>query len=719
MGVVSSSFVSEGGASNDQKMRVVIIGGGPGGLFTAWQLQAKAGVACDIKVFESNNRVGGKIVSREMPGIGPYEAGVAEIYDYSRIGPDPLRRLIVDELGLAVKNLAGGPCVLGGKIALRPEDLAEHFGQEAADDAIAFRKRCTEMLSPRGYYLSIAETDNNHPWRDVTGTELLAREIRSDAARRYVRAMAHSDVAAPPYHTDGLTFLKNAVMDLDGYMDIFSVVGGNEQIIDKLEEELDAQVRMNAHVRAVQPLADGTYRVEVDVDGFPEAHIADFVVVALPLSAMACINWRSDRLQHVIDDHIAYFDRPGHYLRATLAFKRPFWRDHLPTDWWMTDAFDGCCVYDESARNNLERYGMLAFLIAGNAALSLANESDERIEQMCLDAMPPVLGDAREHFIEGRIHRWMASVNAIPGGKRVRRRIDNHRPDPEHLPGIVIVGDYLFDSTLNGVMDSADAASDIIVGETLRRRRDQLAVDVGAIPAAAPAEQANLVDVFSQFCPPDVMADIMRIVWDLPQGARILNFGSMSGSMVGALRALGYDAWGVERDPVAHAATPQDLAKYNLLVEDGKLPFPDHHFFAVIDTGLYRLPTTETDSVATELKRLTQHGLFLGSLTLDLSIDAIERYNLLKGAEFLGSRWDWSEKLYPIGFSHALLESPRLDTAWARAKEAGAGHGHWFEDIEAILYCFFALAEPQANMAAAATTQDATAAAPSRRESAL
>ncbi|MCC0003733.1 MAG: hypothetical protein H6872_00740 [Methylobacteriaceae bacterium] len=76
----------------------------------------------------------------------------------------------------------------------------------------------------------------------------------------------------------------------------------------------------------------------------------------------------------MIDDHIAYFDRPGHYLRATLAFKRPFWRDHLPADWWMSDAFDGCCIYDESARNNLERYGMLAFLIAGNAALSLANE---------------------------------------------------------------------------------------------------------------------------------------------------------------------------------------------------------------------------------------------------------------------------------------------------------------------------------------------------------
>ena len=28
--------------------------------------------------------------------------------------------------------------------------------------------------------------------------------------------------------------------------------------------------------------------------------------------------------------HINYFDRPGHYLRATLLFERPFWRDVLP-----------------------------------------------------------------------------------------------------------------------------------------------------------------------------------------------------------------------------------------------------------------------------------------------------------------------------------------------------------------------------------------------------
>src|ERR1019366_5010800 len=99
----------------EQKIKVAIVGGGPGGLFTAWHLEAKAGTECDITIFEATGRAGGKIVTGQFPGAGPYEAGVAEIYDYSRHGPDPLRDLIVKDLGLEIKHIVGGPCVIGDK----------------------------------------------------------------------------------------------------------------------------------------------------------------------------------------------------------------------------------------------------------------------------------------------------------------------------------------------------------------------------------------------------------------------------------------------------------------------------------------------------------------------------------------------------------------------------------------------------------------------------
>ena len=82
--------------------------------------------------------------------------------------------------------------------------------------------------------------------------------------------MAHSDVAAAPHQTNGLNFLKNVVMDVDGYMDIFSVVGGNEQIVDAACRELDAEIRASANVTAVQPRADGTYRSRCRSNGASE-----------------------------------------------------------------------------------------------------------------------------------------------------------------------------------------------------------------------------------------------------------------------------------------------------------------------------------------------------------------------------------------------------------------------------------------------------------------
>ena len=113
------------GGVEREAFRVAVIGGGPGGMFTAWHLAAKAGPSCQITVFEASDRLGGKILTGEFAGVGPYEAGVAEIYDYSRLGPDPLHDLIVKDLGLQPKYLHGGPCVLDGKIILDPDDLAE------------------------------------------------------------------------------------------------------------------------------------------------------------------------------------------------------------------------------------------------------------------------------------------------------------------------------------------------------------------------------------------------------------------------------------------------------------------------------------------------------------------------------------------------------------------------------------------------------------------
>src|SRR5258708_1854582 len=312
--------INESGAP---EFRVAIIGGGPGGLFTAWHLACKVGAACKATIYEATDRLGGKISTGEFPGIGPYEAGAAEIYDYSALGNDPLRDLIERELGLEIKHIAGGACVLDGHILQSIDALGGEFGMTSRDVAHAFRQRCAQLLSPDVFYRSDVGSDNRHPWVNLRADEILTSEIKDETARRYIRVMAHSDVSVPPHLTNGLNFLKNVLMDVDGYLSVYSIVGGNEKIVDGLEEEIDADVQLNSTVRSIEPLRDGTYRLDVMSGGVSETVVADYVVLALPLTALSIIDWRSPVLRRALDKQISYFDRPGHYLRVTLLFERP------------------------------------------------------------------------------------------------------------------------------------------------------------------------------------------------------------------------------------------------------------------------------------------------------------------------------------------------------------------------------------------------------------
>ena len=668
--------------------RVAIVGGGPGGLFSAWHLATKSGTACDITIYEASERLGGKIVTKEFPGVGIYEAGVAEIYDYSALGPDPLRELITEELGLEVKPISGGACTMDGKILPDAEALAQHYGRQTRDAAVGFRKKCASMLSPEAFYKSERMADNRHPWALRAADEILETEVRDPVARQYIRVMSHSDVAAPPHLTNGITFLKNALMDVDGYIDVISVEGGNEQIVEGLVEELDATIRLNSAVRSIQPLPDKTYRLQVGSNGWTEDVIADFVILALPLTALSIIDWRSPALQHTMNSHINYFDRPGHYLRATLLFERPFWREHIPGDWWMTDAFDGSCIYDEGARHDLGKWGALGFLISGNAALGLVNMPDARIAELCLDSLPPELQFGKKLLTECRVHRWMASVNAIPGGYPVRERRVNHQPNPSELPGVFVVGDYLFDSTLNGVLDSADTATDLIVAEVLERRKRHVKDATGnRVVFASP--EAKRDAVFSRYFDATFTKDILELVWRKSHNARILLAGTSASKLLKAFRDAGMNAWSISPDKSTRLATPRALKKFHSTGELTELPFADRHFDIVIETDLCRLPARDIPNAIDELKRVSRSGVVCGSVSTDLTIDMIERHDLTDGVKTMVSRWEWADYFHAKGFSQVLTDPLHLAAVWERAKIDGAGPGHWYEDAESMLFCFY------------------------------
>ena len=175
-------------------------------------------------------------------------------------------------------------------------------------------------------------------------------------------------------------------------------------------------------------------------------------------------------------------------------------------------------------------------------------------------------------------------MNALPGGLPVRDVMTNHRPEPKEHPGIVVVGDYLF--------DSSDAATDLILTEMIKLR---YAKGQGALPISDKIDRdyfdnyrgaGPYSEVWREFTDPAYLTDLIKIVWNRARGYKLLIAGSASGELVGALRERGIDAWGIENNRAIHARTPKALQKFNKLGSIVDMPFKDGEFDFVFETSL-------------------------------------------------------------------------------------------------------------------------------------
>ena len=674
---------------------LAIVGGGPGGLMSAWYLKRKLGDLCRVTIFEASDRLGGKILTRKFDKApAMYEAGVAEIYDYSMTGPDPLRELI-QHFGLQTIPMDAAQVQLDSELLNDVPDMRRKYGPKTADAIEAFRRKCTELVSPIEYYEGVGAHDNEHPWAHLTAEEVLDREVDDATAKHFFKVMARSDIATESHNTNGLNALKNFVMDVDGYIGLYSIQNGNEQLIECLQSEVDADIQLNHRILKVGKTAAGRYRLNMMNGKGPEARDFDLVLVCLPHSWLATMGWEGEDLRRSMVKHIAYFDRPAHYLRISLLFDEPFWGAKIPGAWFMSEAFGGCCVYNEGARHDVGKHGVLNFLIAGSDALAFANLGEQELIEAALKSLPSSLGDARAFFMEGKVHRWLSSVNALPGGLPVRDVMTNHRPEPKQHPGLVVVGDYLFDSTLNGLLDSSDAATDIILTEMMRLRRARVQ---GGKPVSDKINRdyfenyrglGPYSDAWRHFSDPDYLMELIRIVWGLSKGYKLLIAGSASGELVGALRERGVDAYGIENNRFIHAKTPKAVRKYNKLGSIVDMPFKDGEFDIVFETSLCHVSKKQAVRAIRELNRVVAKGLMFGSITSDMAPALIDRYDLLRGVKKLGTWWEWSELFFGNGFDLSMHRNDCTDALWAATLAANKGPGQWYADSDSLRYSFF------------------------------
>jgi SAM-dependent methyltransferase len=700
--------------------RIAIVGGGPGGLFTAKKLENFCADLCEVTLFEAGSRLGGKVATDQFTTVPvPYEAGVAELYDYSHFGPDPIREL-VDKLGLSTVPLTGPTVVLGDAILRDAKDIRHHFGTATAKAIHEFQQKCRELCSPEEYYEGHWQDDNQNPWSGKTFREVLD-EIPDETARKYIEVAVRSDVASEPHLTSALNGLKNVLMDDPRYLRLYSVEGGIQRLTDGLSRSVTSRVVLEAPVTRVAKNDDGTYNVTVRRQGKFEEHTFDLVVISLPNYWLERIEFEGRELRMAIQKHLAHYDRPAHYLRVSVLFKKPFWRDQVPGAYFMMDAFGGCCVYDEGARHACEPYGVLGWLIAGNDAMALSNLADADLVRMALDSLPEPLAHGRELFIEGRVKRWVGSISALPGGSPVHEIRARHLPDAQGHPGLFLVGDYLFDSTINGAYDSADYVTDMILSHL--RRKKYLETQYSNYPAPSngklthtngkhsgkngkPVPSSDKVDpryhdfYYGDLSYAEAFADelcfnlewttqLIKAVWGRSPPYRLLDSGSANGLTLKVFAEANIEAWGIENSEYIHAQTPPEWKKRNILGDIRALPFPDNHFDFVYDTCLPHIPPQDLDKAISELFRVTRTGVFFSGVTADMTREVIEDYNLFQGIQSVLTQWEWAEIFMRNGFRMAIADPKTLDKVWEIESEIEVDDWYWYPDKACMRYCFF------------------------------
>lgn len=442
-------------------MRIGIIGGGPGGLFTAHCILHQEPHS-DITIFEATSSLGGKIQTAKFataPVI--YEAGVAELYHPKKISDDLLA--LLKECNFKFIKMGGDATIYKGRIIQNIDDLRKVVGEDCWSAISSFIEMGKKYRTPEDFSGAGWPKDNNHPWFNLTLQEVLSKYVPNADARLFFEKIIKSDLATEPGVTNGTYGFDNYLVDDPDYCQIYTIKGGISGMISALSEELVTKVKflLNSPVKRIAPHREG-YRVFFKEESRLLVRDFDAVVVCLPLQWIPSVDF-SEPLTVPMSEHFSHYYYPGHYLRVACLFAEPFWQDVLSGSYFRLDAFGGCCVYDETSRYPKPPYGALNWLIAGSNAEALSNLDDNLLIERALESLPPELSKKAKHsFLEGQVHRWVGTVNGLPGGRPVADIKDKHIVHKDH-PLFVVVGDYLFDSTLNGLLDSAELATKLLL----------------------------------------------------------------------------------------------------------------------------------------------------------------------------------------------------------------------------------------------------------------
>lgn len=377
----------------ERAKRVAVIGAGLSGLTCALRLK-QGGVRA--QVFEASERTGGRVWTS---GQGLAGGQVVELGgEFIDTGHRVLRNLI-DELGLASDDL------VAAQAGLRADTF--WFGGESLDEATiveAFRPLAARMQ--RDLAASDESSEAFARLDRQSLAEYLSLDPELDARLKRLIEIAYIGeygLEADQQSSFNLLWLIDSEQSepfrVFGDSDErFHVRGGNQQVTDRLAENLAGQIELGRRLLRIQATHHQGFRVTLDRGG--SAHEADFdhVVLALPFTLLREVELRLPLppLKAEMIRELGY----GTNAKLMLQFEARVWRDaHRASGSCFTD--NGLQTTWDTSRAQPGNHGLMTVFMGGRAGLELGEGDPETQARRQLDRIEEIFPGARASYREG------------------------------------------------------------------------------------------------------------------------------------------------------------------------------------------------------------------------------------------------------------------------------------------------------------------------------
>lgn len=379
-----------GNLSQNQRPRVVIVGGGFAGLACAFELVA---AGYEVQVLEARPRVGGRVHSLRELIPGKSLEGGAEFLGSNH----PHALAYAAKFGFQfwdVPEPEGTPrIVLGGKPLTGPEVAQASSEIDAALTLMTNDARAVVLeepwLTPDAKRLDQLSTA---AWINRLEMSAVAKALMT------VQLTANNGVA-----TDRQSYLGNLAQVRGGGLEkywtdteVYRLQGGNQQYAERMAKELGPErVRLNCPVREIV----GKESRMVVVDGEGRRYEADDVVLAVPPSVWGGIKF-SPALPETLNPQM------GMNVKYLSVVKERFWQVANLIPQATTDEDIGH-AYEGSAGQGTDGAAALVAFSGGPSAEVIHKRPPAERQPAYLKSLESLFPGFGEQFVQGQFMDWI------------------------------------------------------------------------------------------------------------------------------------------------------------------------------------------------------------------------------------------------------------------------------------------------------------------------